>query len=70
MEKGDLVADKENDSTDQLVVVPPWENSDAEVLLKDVFGRFGSVKVIYLQSFSNLLKVSYIADRSFFLSST
>lgn len=40
----------ESDCTDQLVVVPPWENIDTEVL-KDVFRRFGSVKVIYLQTF-------------------
>nr|VDD62595.1 unnamed protein product [Brassica oleracea] len=45
VERGDLVADKESDSTDQLVVPPPWENIDNEVL-KDVFRRFGSVKHI------------------------
>lgn len=50
VERGDLVADKESDSTDQLVVPPPWENIDNEVL-KDVFRRFGSVKVIYLANF-------------------
>lgn len=52
VERGDLVADKESDSTDQLVAVPPpWENSDTEVVLKDVFRRFGSVKVIILANF-------------------
>ncbi|XP_018446451.2 la protein 2 [Raphanus sativus] len=60
VEKGDLVADKENDSTDQLVVVPPWENSDAEVLLKDVFGRFGSVKHIEFSSGSDWGYVCFI----------
>ncbi|KAF3524265.1 hypothetical protein F2Q69_00049829 [Brassica cretica] len=45
VERGDLVADKESDSTDQLVVPPPGENIDNEVL-KDVFRRFGSVKHI------------------------
>ncbi|KAG2252608.1 hypothetical protein Bca4012_039080 [Brassica carinata] len=46
VERGDWVANKESDSTDQLVVVRPWENSDTEALLMDVFGRFGSVKHI------------------------
>ncbi|KAF8117922.1 hypothetical protein N665_0008s0260 [Sinapis alba] len=54
VERGDLVAaDKSRDSTDQLVVVPPWENSDTEVLLEDVFRRFGSVKHVEFSSGSD-----------------